>query len=781
VLRLARRAATLCAVRVMIPMVAGGLVVSGAGAEEVAQCGEIPASDPSVLTTAQQVRLLPPDEARLGRPVRLRGVITYHEPDQYLTFVQDDTAGAYVGVDRDSERSSGLEVGQLVEVTGKTSPGRLAPFVEGCGTNKVAVTILGRSPAPRPVELSFGQLSDPRHHCQWIEVRGLVREVSEGREPQDHRRIILELGTVNGNFRAVIPNHRYGDPLPLHLVDAEVRVRGVFGSLVNDRRQLIGMRLFVPTLAEIEVVRPAPVTDPFALPVRPVGAIMQFSAEAPDGHRVRVQGTVTLSQPGRGLFLRGGGSGLWVQSRQLTALVPGDRVDVVGFPARGDFNPSLENAVFRRLGGGPPVEPREFAPETGFGSQQDAELVRVEAVVLDQMRSSEQSLFIAQAGSTAFSATLDHPPSGGLRIPNGSTVRLTGVCSVRADDFRMPQTFRLQMRSPQDVVLLRRPPWWTLERVVWMAGGLATVLLLALAWSVMLARKNAALNREIRERHLAEGALRSAHDELEQRVEERTRQLSRANEALRDQMTERERAEARLVAVQLQHLLERERSRIARDIHDDLGARLTQIKLLSELVENHSGEPENVERHTRHISAVTRDLTQCMDEIVWAVDPRNDSLESLTSYLYKFAQEYLGMAEIRCRLDAPMDLPDVPFSTDMRHQLFLAFKESLNNIVKHATATEVWIRMRVERGTFVILIEDNGRGVASGSGRGVEGQGLPAANGNGLANMKKRLEEIGGGFEMHSRHGEGTRLMLSVRFESAEMPWRGGLVPNTGD
>src|SRR5882672_2885749 len=106
-----------------------------------------------VLTTAQQVRLLPPNEARLGRPVRLRGVITSHEPQNYLTFIQDETAGTYVGVDRATDRSSGLAVGQFVEVEGKTSPGKLAPFVEGNGTNKVKATVLGRAPAPTPIQL----------------------------------------------------------------------------------------------------------------------------------------------------------------------------------------------------------------------------------------------------------------------------------------------------------------------------------------------------------------------------------------------------------------------------------------------------------------------------------------------------------------------------------------------------------------------------------------------------------------------------------------------------
>lgn len=734
-----------------------------------------PASLP-LITTVEQLRRLSPEEAARGMPVRLRGVITYHEPSNYLTFIQDKTAGAYVGVDRGTDRSSGLKVGQWVEVEGVTSPGKFAPFVEGRGLASVKSRVIGHSEPPDPVQISMGDLTDPRFHCQWVEIPGVVRSVIPGEDERDPGRIHVDLHTAAGRIRVIIPNHPAGDPLPLQLVDSGVKVRGVFGSRWNERRQLIGSHVLAPSVESIEVIKSPAVTNSFELPVRPVGAIMQFSAEEPAGHRVRVQGIVTLAQPGRGLFISGEGGGLWVQTRQQTPVAPGDQVDVVGFPARGDFNPSLENAIYRRLGSGPAMEPRDFVPENGFGSRQDAELLRVEAVVLDQMRAPEQELFILQAGQTTISATLDNAPPGGLRIPNGSKVRLTGVCSVRANDFRIPQTFRLLLGSPQDIVLLRRPPWWTIQRVLWVAGGLAVVLLLAVAWSVVLARKNAALSREIRDRHVAEGALRRAHGELERRVEERTGQLSRANEALRDQVAERGRAEARLVAVQLQHLLEKERARIARDIHDDLGARLTQIKLLSELVENHADEPESVGRHTRRISAVTRDLTQSMDEIVWAVDPRNDTLESLTSYLYKFAQDYLGTAAIRCRLDAPVDLPDVPLSTDVRHHLFLAFKESLNNIVKHATATEVWIRLRLDLDQLIIFIEDNGCGLTSGNGRASNGHGPPGSNGNGLANMKKRLEDVGGKFEFESRHGQGTRLKLAVLVESGDSP-----VPNTGD
>ncbi|MDB4310399.1 histidine kinase, partial [Akkermansiaceae bacterium] len=137
--------------------------------------------------------------------------------------------------------------------------------------------------------------------------------------------------------------------------------------------------------------------------------------------------------------------------------------------------------------------------------------------------------------------------------------------------------------------------------------------------------------------------------------------------------------------------LEQERSRIARDIHDDLGATLTRITLLSE------SPPETADETTHHafdkIRSTTRELMSSMDGVVWAINPEHDTFDDLANYLSSFAQELLSVAEIRCRLTFPVDLPERRLSAQLRHNLLLAFKEALNNSVKYAGATAVRISL----------------------------------------------------------------------------------------
>ncbi len=213
-----------------------------------------------------------------------------------------------------------------------------------------------------------------------------------------------------------------------------------------------------------------------------------------------------------------------------------------------------------------------------------------------------------------------------------------------------------------------------------------------------------------------------------------------------------------LEAAERQRAVERERARIAKDIHDDLGASLTRISLLSESVSpEHNASPEAAEA-LGQIFQTSRELVQAMDEIVWAVNPKHDTLDSLANYLASYAQDYLDLAGIRCRLDLPVDLPTWQVSAETRHNLFLAFKEALNNVVKHAGATQVSIILRTLRHGFSLSITDDGRGFGPGQISATDGR---ASAGNGLANMRQRLQEIGGRFEIEPAN-PGTILRFTL-------------------
>lgn len=215
----------------------------------------------------------------------------------------------------------------------------------------------------------------------------------------------------------------------------------------------------------------------------------------------------------------------------------------------------------------------------------------------------------------------------------------------------------------------------------------------------------------------------------------------------------------KLARLEQQHAVEKERSRIAQDIHDELGANLTRIALLTEVGQKHRENPDEVAADLGKISATARDAVRAMDAIVWAVNPRNDSLDHFANYVSQYAEEFFRPTTIRCRLDIPADLPEHPFSTEARHNLFLAVKEALNNVVRHSGASEVWLRLGMANGELNISIKDNGHGIQSVGG----------AEHDGLGNIRRRVENLGGHFDLKTS-GDGTTVAMRLPLESG----RGG-------
>jgi signal transduction histidine kinase len=219
----------------------------------------------------------------------------------------------------------------------------------------------------------------------------------------------------------------------------------------------------------------------------------------------------------------------------------------------------------------------------------------------------------------------------------------------------------------------------------------------------------------------------------------------------------RQRYRRRLELVERQRGIERERARIAQDIHDDLGSSLTRIILLSQSARGDLDSPELAASDLDRIYDTARNLTRSLDEIVWAVNPRHDTLDSLATYLGKFAQDFLGAANIRCRLDMPVSLPSWPLSAETRHNVFLAFKEALNNAVKHAYATEVRVALSLEQLAFTLSVEDNGRGFEPSATAASKSD-----TEDGLMNMRMRLSEIGGSCDIESTPNRGARIQFHV-------------------
>jgi signal transduction histidine kinase/ligand-binding sensor domain-containing protein len=210
----------------------------------------------------------------------------------------------------------------------------------------------------------------------------------------------------------------------------------------------------------------------------------------------------------------------------------------------------------------------------------------------------------------------------------------------------------------------------------------------------------------------------------------------------------------RLARLEQEASLHRERTRIARDLHDDIGASLTHIALLSELAQKDFDKPSKARGHIDQIFRNARTLVRSLDQIVWTVNPKNDTLDLFIAYLCTYAPDYLQSAGIRCRLDVPVDVPAMPLPSEVVHHLYLAVKETLHNVVKHAGATEVWLRLRLAAETITLTIEDNGRGFQIGD--------KAAPDADGLGNLNRRLREIGGRCQQRSEQGKGMTATFTL-------------------
>jgi signal transduction histidine kinase/ligand-binding sensor domain-containing protein len=215
----------------------------------------------------------------------------------------------------------------------------------------------------------------------------------------------------------------------------------------------------------------------------------------------------------------------------------------------------------------------------------------------------------------------------------------------------------------------------------------------------------------------------------------------------------RRRARRRLARLEQAAAIERERARIARDMHDEFGSRLTTIANLGELAQNPSASPTDVKSQLGSITSQVRQLINTVDEVVWTVSPENDSLPSVAAFLSDYTERFVGASGIRHRLELDPDYPPMPVTAETRHNLLLAVKEALNNAVRHAAAETIRLKFHVHNGWLEVVISDDGRGFEVGQAR---------AAGHGLGNLAERMKQIQGQAEIRSVSGQGTIVTLSV-------------------
>jgi signal transduction histidine kinase/CheY-like chemotaxis protein len=459
-----------------------------------------------LLTTALAVKQLTPEQAARQYPVKLRAIVNNYMPSFGGLFVQDATAGIYVSLLDGPDLH--LPIGSEVEVTGLSSPGDFAPAVSDA---KARVLGPGSPFAPLPIQNPDTiAMSDEN---RWGRVAGTVRRVTS----------VSDLGvdvdiSVGGRPFTI---KLVGDENAANFgewVDADVAAEGVLSPIYDRFRRLLGFTLISPARRFVQVTKAAPV-DPFGGPSLPLASLQQFRQGSSTAHRVKVSGTVTSVWGDSNVTISDGRNGLELQAAESFQLRVGDEVEAIGFPSAGGAHLGLASVVARKTGQGRAEAPRDLDVEDVLVGADEARLVRLEGLLVNQESQLGDVVLMMTAGTSGFTASIEQPqPSPRLvSLRKGSTLRVTGVCLMDWDRSRYPpepRGIRLRLRSPDDIEVLQQASWWTVERMVSILAGVAAVLILALAWVGLLRnqvrRQTAQIAAQAEQSRLLEGQLARA-------------------------------------------------------------------------------------------------------------------------------------------------------------------------------------------------------------------------------------------------------------------------------
>ena len=664
----------------------------------------VPAPPLPPMATAAQIERLSRPEAARDHPARLRGVITCDSPELYYgSVIQDQTRGIYFFWSNTNQPGQPNmhrpRLGEFWEIEGVTEPGQFAPVVRAAAMRR-----LGEGQLPAPLTPAWDQLLNGSLDTQFVEMQGIITETDTNG---------VSFLTHGGKLHI---------SLPAALVDelrtqknSLVRLRGCLLAVWDGETHRV--KLGEIRLANVSVTPDwSESEEPFNVPQKSVEDLLLYDVAAGAFQRVKMPGQI-VERKGEEFFMMNGEKGLRFVPREAIDLPRGERVEVAGIPELGGPSPILREAVVRRLGAAPLPPPKPLPPEQLPREENDATRVRCEALLNGSRQAGGEQILDLQAGGNFFSA---HLPGAGATLPSlepGSRVDVTGVyvsLSGIRGNARNAGAFELLLAAGEDVKIIARPPWWTLRRLLAVIGGLFAVLVLAALWITQLQR----------------------------RVEERTAQLQR-------EMHQREKAEQ-------QRMVAEEKSRIARDLHDDLGSSLTEIGLQADVAQRTILNPAQATEQFGVIADKTRAMVSALDVIVWAVDPEENTLQATADYLGGYAEEFLAASGLDRRFKIPLQLPPVTVDGHTRHSLFLAVKEVLNNIVRHARADVVEFSIAFHEEILRIKIADNGVGFDLKA----------AGSGHGLANLQKRLEALGGKCQIESRSGSGTRIEMTLRIKA---------------
>ena len=476
-----------------------------------------------LLTNLAQVKRLSVEEAAKGYPVKAT-VVLGGVPS--IRFIHDATGSCYIS----GEGVANLAVGTLMEIQGVSIEGKFSPFVKAAGTTNEdtpTIRVLGTGPLPAARRLTADDVLEPRNDCERVELTGTVRDLARGEG--DARTIELRVG----NVPLLVSYRAAGGGSSEPRLGALVRVVGTFSILFNEARQMSGAMIYADATG-LHVEIPGPL-EPFDLPRSEIAKLGRFTTE-PTAQIYRVSGQVTAVRSGAGFFLRDSSGAAWIDRRSTTGIEPGDQLDVVGFPSNRRLLTSLDDVQIRSTGRSELPQPQVLGQsipglpdrKTAVVETLDGQAIRFRAVVADVGISPTAQLIVLGGGSTLLTAELprrsnDQP---GRLVEPGAEIEISGVYLLEVGPSRNVTGARLLLRDRNDLRILKSSSAVSARQFAMYVGLTSAVGLVVLLWVAFLHRKKLQLQELLTERSAVERMLQQSRAELEQRVRERTAELS---------------------------------------------------------------------------------------------------------------------------------------------------------------------------------------------------------------------------------------------------------------
>jgi diguanylate cyclase (GGDEF)-like protein len=477
-----------------------------------------PGTTSGVLTSVAQIRALPTNAA--GEPVELHAVITYYQPTQGQIFIQDATGGIYV---MPPVSPPDLHPGDAIVLRGVTVPS----FSTNVRASEMKLD--GSIRFPDPVLVSWRDILKRSNDCRYVSVTGVVRsatlQLSSGQTPQAAIRqragaspqttelpqdayLLIDLLMDGGSVRVHMQDVAGIDPLKL--LDSEVKMTGVAGGLFDGKFQQIGAELWVSAAKHMQVLKPA-LDNPANLPPSDIARLESQSWVRDESQRLRVRGSVTLYQPGLQLVVETPDrQSVLVNTYEQSPLRVGQIVDVVGFPVPHEYSLEYSEAI-GQANVLPTPESRVIQPlaiqwDDAMAGHNPYDLISMEGTLADEVRERHQDTLVIKVGPHVFSAILPrtvwNQDFDQFSLPEyriGSKIRVTGVCFAHAGGpWNTERWFDVEMRTPEDVMVLADPSWWTVRHLLYLSGALVALMLTALVWAMLLQKQVRIQSEQIR-------------------------------------------------------------------------------------------------------------------------------------------------------------------------------------------------------------------------------------------------------------------------------------------